>query len=833
MPDLSQYDYKKSLRERMKSIVDSTLKFFAGKAYPAVAVMIVAVGVSTVIATQNMSTYSRVPDTKTVNAKGKKFTKTRTIENNTQIAALETSASNSTSQSISAFVIEAEDYDEGGQGKAYYDTTKGNFGNSYRDEDVDIGGSAVVGWIDSGEWLSYEFTTEASGSYDIEANVARQLWQGDFPVYFRLELDGEILSEDVRVSSTGGWANFSNISAGTEYIEAGTHKLVIKFLENEGRTNLMNFNWLSFVPSDGDGDDEVIPTPPPNPTPSPVEDEATLITLQAEDYNTGGEGNAYHDTDAGNNGGEYRSDDVDIEKQRLNDGGHSVGWINGGEWLKYSFNAAGSSTYEMHVRVARYLWQGDVDAGFNVELDGIDVTGFVAVPNTGSWSDWITIKGLDVIIEKGQHELLIKVADNGRIGQFNLDWIKLVPDGMELIDPPAPTLPPPPAPDPDPDPDPTPTPDPDPTPTPNPTPPPPSGNGYVAGIAGPQSNITCSGVSVSPGANLSSLANSKPEGTTFCLKKGTYYGQQVQPKKNQKFIGEKGAILDGQNSKTYAFYSWSENSTYVTIKNLEIKNYNTSQYFGAINMFVGNPNWYSNPVYGPGGWTVQNCYIHNNNAVGIALGRDNVLVENNILNNNEQEGISLRFGKNQRVLNNEIGYNNSNVKYQWGNEAGGSKFWETENMVLDSNWVHNNHGPGLWSDHGNANTTYSNNTVENNFSSGIFHEISFGASVFGNTIKNNGFGWASWYWGAGVQIVNSGPVTIYDNYVEGNKNGIMQTYQNVRGNWGTISSTVYNNTVVNSGGSGTSFVGSPSSSGPFNWYDNTYSGSSFTTGNGN
>src|SRR6202049_3187450 len=36
-------------------------------------------------------------------------------------------------------------------------------------------------------------------------------------------------------------------------------------------------------------------------------------TVQAEDYDKGGEGLAYHDTTAGNSGGAYRQDDVDIQ----------------------------------------------------------------------------------------------------------------------------------------------------------------------------------------------------------------------------------------------------------------------------------------------------------------------------------------------------------------------------------------------------------------------------------------------------------------------------------------------------------------------------------------
>src|SRR5207245_7423153 len=36
-------------------------------------------------------------------------------------------------------------------------------------------------------------------------------------------------------------------------------------------------------------------------------------TIQAEDFDGGGEGVAYHDTDTSNNGGQYRSTAVDIE----------------------------------------------------------------------------------------------------------------------------------------------------------------------------------------------------------------------------------------------------------------------------------------------------------------------------------------------------------------------------------------------------------------------------------------------------------------------------------------------------------------------------------------
>ena len=47
--------------------------------------------------------------------------------------------------------------------------------------------------------------------------------------------------------------------------------------------------------------------------PTPYKPLAIPGTIQAEDYDLGGEGVAYHDTTAGNSGGAYRQDGVDIE----------------------------------------------------------------------------------------------------------------------------------------------------------------------------------------------------------------------------------------------------------------------------------------------------------------------------------------------------------------------------------------------------------------------------------------------------------------------------------------------------------------------------------------
>jgi fibronectin type 3 domain-containing protein len=106
-------------------------------------------------------------------------------------------------------------------------------------------------------------------------------------------------------------------------------------------------------------------------------------TIEAEDYDLGGEGDAYHDVDAGNNGpASYRTDDVDHET--CAEGGYNVGWTVADEWLKYTVNVASNGSYTITSRVASLVATG----AFHIEVDDVDVTGSIAVGSTGGWQNW-------------------------------------------------------------------------------------------------------------------------------------------------------------------------------------------------------------------------------------------------------------------------------------------------------------------------------------------------------------------------------------------------------------------------------------------------------------
>jgi hypothetical protein len=135
-------------------------------------------------------------------------------------------------------------------------------------------------------------------------------------------------------------------------------------------------------------------------------------TVEAEDYDNGGEGKAYHDTDAGNSGGAYRTDEgVDVES--CSEGGHNVGWIETGEWLEYTVTVAEDANYDVSLRVASQSGGGQV----HVECDGQDLTGTVDIGSTGGWSTWKSVGAGSVRLAPGEHVIRV-VADNGG---FNLN----------------------------------------------------------------------------------------------------------------------------------------------------------------------------------------------------------------------------------------------------------------------------------------------------------------------------------------------------------------------------------------------------------------------------
>ena len=274
--------------------------------------------------------------------------------------------------------IQAEDFDEGGEGAAYHDTGRDNDGGAYRPTDVDLevtadaGGGYNVGWISGGEWLEYTTNVAATGTYTMEARVASPGAGGTFHV----EVDGVNKTGTLSVPDTGGWQEWRTVSK-TVTLDAGLHLVRVSF-DTSGPTGAVgNLNYLRFVSTGG-----------PVPTPFGGTPRAIPGTVQAEDFDDGGEGVAYHDDEAQNLGGAYnRPTGVDIEATSDPDGGYNVGWMTEGEWLNYTVSVPQSGTYALTTRVAA----SGAGGRFHLEFDGVDKTGPMTIPDTVGWQNWTTL----------------------------------------------------------------------------------------------------------------------------------------------------------------------------------------------------------------------------------------------------------------------------------------------------------------------------------------------------------------------------------------------------------------------------------------------------------
>ncbi|OUS28448.1 hypothetical protein A9Q99_13090 [Gammaproteobacteria bacterium 45_16_T64] len=141
-------------------------------------------------------------------------------------------------------LVEAEAY------QRFQDTTAGNMGGAYRQDDVDIehtsdvGAGFNVGWTAAGEWLEYDLIFHA-GTYTLASRIASNLAGGSYSILIDGVAVGTREINDVR-----GWQSFYTDTVGQVTLTEGHH--TVRFYINGGELNL---NWIDFSPVDN--------TPPP------------------------------------------------------------------------------------------------------------------------------------------------------------------------------------------------------------------------------------------------------------------------------------------------------------------------------------------------------------------------------------------------------------------------------------------------------------------------------------------------------------------------------------------------------------------------------------------
>jgi hypothetical protein len=308
--------------------------------------------------------------------------------------------------------IQAENYDKGGDGTGYHDTTAGNSGGAYRSDDVDVkattdsSGSYNVKSVRAGEWLAYTVNVASAGTYQLALRLASSGTGGTMHV----AVDGKAATGGLALPDTGGWGVWKTVTVGSVSLPAGTHVLTLVMDANGSGGTVADLNWIDLTAS----------------APATAAYGGTPVALpgviQLENFDLGGSGSAYHDTTAGNSGGAYRSEDVDIKATTDTSGGYNVKSVRAGEWLSYTVNVASAGTYTLDLRMASSGGGGTM----HLTVDGVDVTGPCELPDTGGWSSWQTVSKPGVTLPAGTHVLKLVVDANGDEGSAaDLNWLRL------------------------------------------------------------------------------------------------------------------------------------------------------------------------------------------------------------------------------------------------------------------------------------------------------------------------------------------------------------------------------------------------------------------------
>ncbi len=266
-------------------------------------------------------------------------------------------------------------------------------------------------------------------------------------------------------------------------------------------------------------------------------------------------------------------------------------------------------------------------------------------------------------------------------------------------------------------------------------------------------------VVLSPGQSIQAAVDAHPTGTTFRLATGTYSRQTVRPKSGDVFVGDPGAVMDGENVTPYAFETLSSAPVAVTVYGLVLTRYASPAGRAIIQGDNGS------------GWRIENNEVSYGGSHGIHPGKKAVVV-NNKIHHNYSVGLNGYKADSTRIERNEFYANGSTVTSEVNSEAGGIKIFKSYGVIARANNVHDNRR-GIWYDTDYTGSVIDSNVVVNNEKVGIWVEITYGAVVRANRVERNGGTTKDgWLGRAGIQTSNSPDVEVVGNTVLDNQQGI-------------------------------------------------------------
>lgn len=332
---------------------------------------------------------------------------------------------------------------------------------------------------------------------------------------------------------------------------------------------------------------------------------------------------------------------------------------------------------------------------------------------------------------------------------------------------------------------------------------------------------------IKPGDNIQKIVDAHAAGTTFTIKAGVHKRQSIRPKSGMSFLGEAGAVLDGENATPQAIVAHGARN--VTVRGLRITNYVPPNLGGAVDGVDSQ------------GWVVENNEIdHNTNgsarAYGLFIG-SNWTVRNNKIHHNGWIGITGWECVDNVIEGNEVYANPGTSFTDTVGDTGNIKLYGCGNIVVRNNYVHDSPRFGIWFDRSRPHITIENNRVVNHGEAGIWYEVSYRGTIRGNRVENAGYlsrYSSGWLRGGGIQITNSPDVSVLNNIVSNSLNGIIGLNADgyYDGKYGVSvlkNLLVQGNTVIMPKGQ-TGIAASAGGDAPYDSWNNRFVGNSYQFG---
>ncbi len=327
--------------------------------------------------------------------------------------------------------IEAENFDTGGQGVAYNNTASTNQGGQYRpNEAVGIEGPNTtagntwdVCYTNNGEWLQYTVHITQSGQYQLDLRTAAAGNGGTAHVTF----GGVNVTGTLTIGGTGGWQTYVDVLTTVSLTaDAGSQTMRI-YVDTAG----FNIDYISLTPI------ALINTPPAEQIYGGVRNLPPLVpawgstTIQAENYDIGGQNVAYYKINTTQNThGSYTTGTPPVTYTfRATDYVSTtylpysatnlavISW-NQGDWTQYTLQVAIAGYYEV---LLNYAKSDSTAAGVTLSVNGVVQGGAVALPSTGSNTTYAVVPYV-IYLSAGQNVLRVTSTSTG---SFYLDSMQI------------------------------------------------------------------------------------------------------------------------------------------------------------------------------------------------------------------------------------------------------------------------------------------------------------------------------------------------------------------------------------------------------------------------